>query len=169
MPSSASSDRELSAGRVFSHVGVMVAVSVVLGLLVGGLAIPFAAALGSASKTTAQGLDDLPKNLATSTLPQRTRMVTKGGKTIATFYDQNRVNVKLADVAPVMRRAIISIEDYRFYQHGALDLKGTLRAFLTNSTGSGPGPGRFVDHPADGQADRRAAGRHHRGEEGGDG
>ena len=36
-----------------------------------------------------------------------------------------------------MRRAIVSIEDYRFYQHGALDLKGTLRAFLTNSTGAG--------------------------------
>ncbi len=31
-----------------------------------------------------------------------------------------------------MRKAIISIEDYRFYQHGALDLRGTLRAFVTN-------------------------------------
>src|SRR3546814_4918249 len=31
-----------------------------------------------------------------------------------------------------MRQAIIAIEDYRFYQHGALDLKGTLRAFVTN-------------------------------------
>ena len=31
-----------------------------------------------------------------------------------------------------MRKAIIAIEDYRFYQHGALDLQGTLRAFVTN-------------------------------------
>ncbi len=31
-----------------------------------------------------------------------------------------------------MRKAIISIEDYRYYQHGALDLRGTLRAFVTN-------------------------------------
>ena len=36
-----------------------------------------------------------------------------------------------------MRTAIVAIEDYRFYQHGALDLKGTLRAFLTNQAGGG--------------------------------
>ena len=36
-----------------------------------------------------------------------------------------------------MRKAIIAIEDYRFYQHGALDLRGTLRAFVTNQAGSG--------------------------------
>jgi membrane peptidoglycan carboxypeptidase len=58
------------------------------------------------------------------------------GKLIATFYDQNRVNVPLDEVAPIMRRAIVAIEDYRFYEHGALDLKGTLRAFLTNQTSS---------------------------------
>ena len=38
-----------------------------------------------------------------------------------------------------MRRSIVAIEDYRFYQHGALDLKGTLRAFLTNQAGNGGG------------------------------
>ncbi len=136
MSSSASPDSELNTGRVLSHVGVMVAISVVLGLLVGGLAIPFAGALGIASKGASKSLDALPKDLATTALPQRTRMVTKGGNTVATFYDQNRVNVKLADIAPIMRKAIISIEDYRFYQHGALDLKGTLRAFITNSAGA---------------------------------
>ena len=36
-----------------------------------------------------------------------------------------------------MRKAIIAIEDYRFYQHGALDLKGTLRAFVTNQANDG--------------------------------
>src|SRR3712207_9142251 len=36
-----------------------------------------------------------------------------------------------------MRKAIVAIEDYRFYQHGAMDLKGTLRAFITNQANSG--------------------------------
>ena len=36
-----------------------------------------------------------------------------------------------------MQRAIIAIEDYRFYEHGALDLKGTLRAFVNNQTSGG--------------------------------
>ncbi len=31
---------------------------------------------------------------------------------------------------------MVSIEDYRFYEHGALDLKGTLRAFITNQASS---------------------------------
>ncbi len=36
-----------------------------------------------------------------------------------------------------MKQAIIAIEDFRFYEHGALDLKGTLRAFISNQTSSG--------------------------------
>ncbi len=64
-------------------------------------------------------------------------MLDAQGRTIATFYDENRVNVPLSKVAPIMRKAIVAIEDYRFYQHGALDLKGTLRAFVNNQTDAG--------------------------------
>jgi membrane peptidoglycan carboxypeptidase len=135
--SSPPADRQLGAGRVLSHLTVMVALSAVLGLLVGGLAIPFAGALGIASKGATKGLDSLPAELKTTALPQKTVMLSAGGQPIATFYDENRSNVTLAQIAPVMRKAIIAIEDYRFYQHGALDLKGTLRAFVTNKTNAG--------------------------------
>ena len=43
------------------------------------------------------------------------RILAADGSTIATFYDENRVNVPLSRVAPIMKRAIIAIEDYRFY------------------------------------------------------
>ena len=33
-----------------------------------------------------------------------------------------------------MQDALLSIEDSRFYQHGALDLKGTLRALVNNAS-----------------------------------
>ena len=36
-----------------------------------------------------------------------------------------------------MTKAIVAIEDYRFYEHGALDLKGTVRALITNQASSG--------------------------------
>ena len=36
-----------------------------------------------------------------------------------------------------MVKSIVAIEDYRFYQHGALDLKGTLRALITNQASGG--------------------------------
>ena len=34
-----------------------------------------------------------------------------------------------------MREAIVAIEDYRFYQHGAFDLHGTLRALFNDLSG----------------------------------
>ena len=56
------------------------------------------------------------------------------GELLARFYDENRVPVPLNKIAPVMRQAQIAIEDHRFYEHGALDFKGTLRALIRNST-----------------------------------
>ncbi len=40
----------------------------------------------------------------------------------------------LEEIAPVMQKAILAIEDSRFYEHGALDLKGTLRAAVNNAS-----------------------------------
>ncbi len=45
---------------------------------------------------------------------------------MATIYDQNRVEVSLSQISRTMVKAIVAIEDYRFYEHGALDL-GHLR------------------------------------------
>lgn len=117
---------------VLSHLGSMLAVSVILGLVVAGLVIPFAAVAGLTANNVANSLDELPAELETKALPQRTRILAADGTSIATLYDENRVNVPLRQMSKRMRQAIVSIEDYRFYQHGALDVKGTLRAFVTN-------------------------------------
>ncbi len=122
---------------VLSHLGAMVAVAAVMGVLVAGIAIPFAAVAGLGSRTLSDGVDKIPAQLAAEPLAQRTRLLGRDGAVLATLYDQNRVNVPLSKVAPVMRKAIIAIEDYRFYQHGALDLRGTLRAFVTNQANNG--------------------------------
>jgi membrane peptidoglycan carboxypeptidase len=127
----------LKPAGIISHLGVMIAVAAVMGVLVAGLAIPFAGVAGLGARNVAASMDKIPADLEAEPLPQRTRLVAKDGTTLATLYDENRVNVPLADVAPIMRKAIISIEDYRFYQHGALDLKGTLRAFVTNEVNEG--------------------------------
>ena len=123
-----------NTSTVLSHVGVILAASVVLGVLVAGLAIPGVAVLGMSTDVVSQSMKQLPQELRTDPLRERSRVLGANGKVIATFYDENRVNVSLDKIAPIMREAIVAIEDYRFYQHGALDLKGTLRAFLTNQT-----------------------------------
>ncbi|MGA8846628.1 MAG: transglycosylase domain-containing protein [Nocardioides sp.] len=125
------------ATTVLSHLSVMVVVSVILGIVVAGLAVPFAGILGFAASNTADGIDNLPTELETDALPQKTTMVDANGNTIASIFDENRVNVSLDQINRRMVKALVSIEDYRFYQHGALDFKGTVRAFFTNAAADG--------------------------------
>ncbi|WP_310961552.1 transglycosylase domain-containing protein [Nocardioides terrisoli] len=127
----------LTFGTVASHLGVLIAVSAVMGVLAAGLAVPLVSALGYGAHQIDTSLRNLPEDLKAEPLAQRTRVLGSNGGLIATFYDQNRVNVPLDQVSKIMQRSIVGVEDYRFYQHGALDLKGTLRAFLNNQTGDG--------------------------------
>src|SRR5262249_44055746 len=99
--------------------------------------IPFAGVLGIASKKVSQTVESLPANLRTQPLAQQTKIVDPQGQTIATLYDENRVNDPLSSVSRKMVKAIVAIEAYRFYQHGALDVKGTLRALVTNQSSGG--------------------------------
>lgn len=119
----------------------MVVVSAVLGVVASGLAIPFAGLFGFAAEQTAETMDDLPQELETQDLPQKTRILDRKGRVIATIYDENRINVRLQDVSETMRKAMVSIEDSRFYEHGALDLRGTFRAFVTNQAAGGVSQG----------------------------
>ena len=116
------------------RLGLLVGVSVVAGLLVAGVALPIVGAFGLAARRGAEQFDSLPSELKTAPLAQRTRILAADGSVIAKFYYENRISVPLSQVAPVMRQAIIAIEDSRFYQHSGVDLKGVIRALVTNST-----------------------------------
>ena len=126
-----------NAGRVASHLAVMAAVAVVMGVLVACLAIPFAGLVGVAAKDVSKGMVNLPESLEAKDLSQKTRIYDVNGNLIASLYDQNRINVPLSSISRPMVKAIVAIEDYRFYDHGALDIRGTLRAFVTNQANGG--------------------------------
>lgn len=126
--------------KVLKHLAVMGAIAAAMGLLVAGLTIPVAASLGYTAKVVDETVQQFPEELDEMPLAQSSKVLAKNGKVIATFYDENRVNVRLDQIAPIMQKALVAIEDYRFYEHGALDLKGTLRAFVNNqSSGSTQG------------------------------
>ncbi|MEU8195917.1 transglycosylase domain-containing protein [Microbispora amethystogenes] len=107
------------------------------GGLVAGLVMPFVGGAGLAAKRAASAFTELPAPLREEPLPEMTRLLDRDGRQIAQFYYQNRQSVPLSAVAPVMRQAIVAIEDSRFYEHGGLDLKGTLRALVTNTQAGG--------------------------------
>ena len=105
------------------------------GLIAGIAAIPVVGALGLVTRNSANGFSQLPGDLTEVPLPLQNTITDSEGNVIATLFSQDRVEVELSKIAPIMQRAIIDIEDQRFYQHAGIDLKGTLRALI--ATGSG--------------------------------
>ncbi|MFF7050570.1 transglycosylase domain-containing protein [Streptomyces griseorubiginosus] len=116
-------------------------VSVLAGAVMAGIALPAAGALGLAAKGSVESFDELPTNLKTPPLSQRTTILDAKGGTIATVYSRDRTVVELKDISPYMQKAIVAIEDSRFYQHGAVDLKGVLRALNKNAQSGGVAQG----------------------------
>ena len=116
-------------------------VSVVAGAVMAGIALPAAGALGLAAKGSVEGFDEIPANLKRPPLSQRTTILDSKGNQIATVYSRDRTVVELKDVSPYMQKAIVAIEDSRFYQHGAIDLKGVLRAMNKNAQSGGVSEG----------------------------
>src|SRR5690348_1178445 len=116
-------------------------VSVLAGAVMAGIALPAAGALGLAAKGSVQGFDEIPDNLKSPALSQRTTILDSKGGQIATVYSRDRTVVDLKDISPYMQKAIVAIEDSRFYQHGAIDLKGVLRALNKNAQEGGVAQG----------------------------
>ncbi|MFD7257893.1 transglycosylase domain-containing protein [Streptomyces sp. NPDC059874] len=116
-------------------------VSVLSGVVLAGMAIPAAGALGLAAKGTVEGFDEIPANLKTPPLSQRTTILDAEGDVIATVYSRDRQVVPLTAISPYMQKAIVAIEDSRFYEHGAIDLKGILRAVNRNAQEGGAAQG----------------------------
>jgi membrane peptidoglycan carboxypeptidase len=111
----------------------LVTCGVLGGLLAAMAALPLVGTVGLTANKVTSTLIDLPPSPRENPLSQRTVLLDRRGKQFAQFYKQNRTLVRLDQVAPVMRDAIVAIEDARFYEHAGLDIKGTLRALVTNT------------------------------------
>jgi len=116
-------------------------VSVLAGAVLAGIALPVAGGLGLAAKGTVESFDEIPIDFKRPPLSQKTRILDSEGGLIADVYSRNRTVVPLEKVAPEMRKAIVAIEDSRFYQHGAIDLKALLRALNRNAQQGGVAEG----------------------------
>ncbi|MCB5910928.1 transglycosylase domain-containing protein [Streptomyces pinistramenti] len=116
-------------------------VSVLAGAVLAGIALPAAGALGLAAKGSVEGFDDIPSDLKAPPLSQRTVIQDANGGEIAKVYSRDRTVVDLKDMSPYIQKAIVAIEDARFYQHGAIDMKGILRAVNKNAQSGGVSEG----------------------------
>ncbi len=129
--------RTTNVGGVITLLAGFLATALVAGLLGAGLLMPAVGAAGASARAGVHAFDSLPAELKVTPLAQQSRILAADGSTIATFYDENRIVVPIAKIAPVMQTAIVAIEDDRFYQHGGIDPHGILRALVNNSQGDG--------------------------------
>lgn len=116
-------------------------VSVLSGVVLAGIALPAAGALGLSAKGTAAGFDSLPGELKRPPLSQSTQILDSKGGLIATVYSRDRKVVPIGAINKTMQQAIVAIEDARFYEHGAIDVKGILRAVNKNAQDGGVSEG----------------------------
>ncbi|VXB45479.1 transglycosylase domain-containing protein [Aeromicrobium sp. 9AM] len=126
--------REKHHDGPLSIVGTMALLSAVAGILLAAIFIPGTALFASTANDVSNDIVDLPLTLDDQASAQTTRLLASNGDLIAYFYEENRQDIPLAKISPLMQEAILSIEDARFYEHGALDLKGTLRALVNNAS-----------------------------------
>lgn len=68
----------------------------------------------------------------TAPLPRRSRILASNGSVLATLFIENREPIGLSEISPTLRRAVLAIEDARFYAHRGYDAKAVVRAALAN-------------------------------------
>jgi membrane peptidoglycan carboxypeptidase len=119
-------------GRI-SAVAQLLVVSAVGGALVAALALPAVGVLGVVVRNGATHFNELATP-ELGQLPVRSEILDRYGNLLAYYYPRgiDRLPVSYSKISPQMRHAIVAIEDSRFYKHGAIDFKGTLRAVVNN-------------------------------------
>src|SRR5450830_498945 len=63
------------------------------------------------------------------------RIYSEDGYLIREFGEEHRTYIGIKDVPQNLKDAVIAIEDRRFYQHHGIDLRGVLRAVVSNLEG----------------------------------
>jgi membrane peptidoglycan carboxypeptidase len=114
-------------------VGRLALLSAASGVLVAALVIPAVGVTGIAVRNESNKFNAL-STPELGQLPVRSQILDDAGNVLAYYYPRgiDRVPVAFSQIAPVMRQATVAIEDSRFYQHGAIDVKGTIRAFVND-------------------------------------
>ncbi len=128
--------RTTNIASIIPLLGAFVGAAVVMGLLGAGLIMPTVGAAGAVTRTGVDMFDALPSEFTAASLSQQSKILDAKGEVIATPHDENRVIIPLDQVAPVMQKAQIAIEDSRFFEHGGVDMRGMVRALVSNASGA---------------------------------
>jgi membrane peptidoglycan carboxypeptidase len=132
-----------------SVLGRLVTFAAIGGVLAAAMVLPVVAATGILVRNQADKFTTL--SLSASGLPQRSEILDRNGHLLAYVYGVDvpyyntttsadvvqasgldRQPVTYSQIAPAMVNALVAIEDSRYWQHGAIDLRGTVRAAVND-------------------------------------
>lgn len=95
---------------------------------IGGLILVFAFAVAYPNLPALDSLTDYRPKMPL-------RVYSADNVLIGEFGEERRSMVRFKDIPAVMKKAVLAIEDDRFYEHGGVDYLGILRAALHNLAG----------------------------------
>ena len=119
--------------RIQTRLLVKLALTIVVaGALLAGVLLPWVGGAGLVARNSASLLHALPGELTDKPPAGNTRVLAADGSLITQYYSNNRTPVASDKIAPIMKQALVDIEDSRFYEHNGVDVQGTVRALVTN-------------------------------------
>ncbi len=135
MPSkdTASPDKQNPSAQTYEHSllsWVLKLIAWAMGLAAAGLAC-ILLVVGVAMVIAYPNLPDV-SDLADYKPKLPLRVFTEDGQLMGEFGEERRNLTPIQDIPKVMKEAVLSIEDNRFYQHGGVDYLGILRAGIAN-------------------------------------
>jgi penicillin-binding protein 1A len=127
---SAESERTNANASTASPAWLMKLVMWGIGIVVAGL-LSILLVVGVAMVVAYPNLPDI-SDLADYKPKLPLRIYTADGQLMGEFGEERRNLTPIKDIPKVMKNAVLSIEDNRFYQHGGVDYLGILRAGIAN-------------------------------------
>ena len=123
--------------QLFGLLLTFVSVSALMGVVGAGMLVPVVGPLAIVTKSAPTVFNDIPSDIQVVEPAEESQLLDASGGVIARFYDKQRIVVPSANIADVMKKAIVAIEDKRFYNHHGVDPTGMLRALVSNLGESG--------------------------------
>ena len=132
-----SHSRAVRPAQLLALLMAFLSVSALMGVVGAGMLVPIAGPTALVAKSVPSVFNELPGDLQTVAPAEESQLLDSSGAVIAHFYDKQRIVVPSANIADVMKKAIVAIEDKRFYEHNGVDATGIARALVSNLGDSG--------------------------------
>ena len=132
-----SHSRAVRPAQLLALLLAFLSVSSLMGVVTAGMLVPVAGPTALAAKSVPSVFNELPGDVQTVAPAEESQLLDSSGGVIAHFYDKQRIVVPSTNIADVMKKAIVAIEDKRFYEHNGVDATGIARALVTNLGESG--------------------------------